>query len=74
MFSPTGAIADGPVLLSRGASQTGMGGVGSYGTMAPTGVHPQAHWAVITWVVFAVIGIYLLDKGGFRFVVSSVKR
>lgn len=34
---------------------------------APSVVHGSAHLSVIGWVIFAVIGLVLLDKGGFKF-------
>lgn len=74
MFTPHGAVTDGPTMVARGASSGGVG-TGSYGNLGMTnGVHPYAHWAVIGWFVIAAVGLYLLDRGGFRFVVTSTKR
>lgn len=33
----------------------------------PGVIHGQAHLSVIGWVLFAVIGLVLLDRGGFKF-------
>lgn len=74
MFTPVGSVYDGPTMVSRGSSQTGLGGVQSVGGSGNGGVHPYANWAVIAWFVIAAAGIYLLDRGGFRFVVTSTKR
>ena len=74
MWSPIGAVVDGPVMLAVGASSGGQG-TGSYGTYAPSsGVHPYAHYAVIAWFVFAAVGLILLDRGGFRFMMQAGKR
>jgi hypothetical protein len=43
-----------------------MGNGPAYGT--PAVIHGQAHFAVVGWVIFAIIGLILLDKGGFKFV------
>lgn len=74
MFTPHGAVQDGPTMVGRGANSGGLG-AGSYGSYGGGGgVHPYAHWAVIGWFVIAAVGLYLLDRGGFRFVVTSTKR
>lgn len=76
MFTPYGAVSDGPTMVARGANSggTGAGSYGSYTGGGGGGVHPYANYAVIGWFVIAALGIYLLDRGGFRFVITSTKR
>lgn len=73
MYSPYAAIDSGTP-VGMGAP---MGGGVSSGTGArtvPSGVHPWAHWAVIAWFLIAAGALMLLDKGGFRFMVTVGKR
>jgi hypothetical protein len=37
-------------------------------------IHSKAHLSVIGWVIAAVVGLVLLDKGGFKFVVLAGSR
>jgi hypothetical protein len=47
----------------------GSGSDTAYGM--PGVIHSKAHFSVIGWVLIAVIGLVLLDKGGFKFVVLA---
>ena len=61
-------------LLEGGNSQPTLAAVasGNRGIVAGGGVQP--HHSVLAMVALAVIGLYLLDKFGFRFAVSAGKR
>ena len=61
-------------LLEGGMSQPTLAAVasGNQGIVAGGGV--QAHHSVLAMVAIAVIGLYLLDKFGFRFAFSAGKR
>ena len=61
-------------LLEGGMSQPTLAAVasGNRGIVAGGGLEP--HHSVIAMVALAVIGLYLLDKFGFRFAVSAGKR
>jgi hypothetical protein len=78
MYSPSGAVDDGTTMLAYGAgpAQGGgtRGGVATSAGSGSDGVHPYANWAVIAWFLLAAGGLMLLDRGGFRFVVTSGKR
>jgi hypothetical protein len=78
VYTPVGSVDDGTTALAYGAgpAQGGgtVGGVATGGGSGVGGVHPYANWAVIAWFLLAAGGLMLLDKGGFRFVVTGGKR
>jgi hypothetical protein len=39
----------------------------------PGVIHGKAHLSVIGWVLLAVVGLVLLDKGGFKFMFLAGK-
>jgi hypothetical protein len=78
MYTPVGSVDDGTTSLAYGASSPGSGGAvgggAATGGGGGNGVHPYANYAVIAWFLIAAAGLMLLDRGGFRFVVTSGKR
>jgi len=61
-------------LLEGGMSQPTLAAVasGNRGIVAGGGIEP--HHSVLVMVALAVLGLYMLDKFGFRFAVSAGKR
>lgn len=49
----------------------GSGNAAAYGL--PATIHGKAHFAAIGWVLLAVVGLVLLDRGGIKFVFLAGK-
>ena len=61
-------------LLEGGMSQPQLAAVasGNYGIVAGGGMQP--HHSVLGVVLLAIVGLYVLDRLGFRFAVSTGRR